>query len=131
MMYQTYAMELASYGFMVFVLDHHDGSCCYTENATGYQTWTFDNKAPHMESADLSNKVNIRRDEVITLIDCISKPDFLQNGLLFSSEAKLDLDKLVMSGHSFGGSTSINVANSDPRIKCMFTQDAWLRPLTN
>jgi len=50
---------------------------------------------------------------------------------MFSSVAYLDMDKLVMAGHSFGGSTTINVANSDPRVKCMFTQDAWLRPLIN
>lgn len=91
-------MELASYGFMVFLLDHHDGSCCYTESATGYQTWTFDNKAPYMNNEDMNIKVKIRTDEVITLIDCISNSDFLQKGLMFSYEAKLDMDKLIMSG---------------------------------
>ena len=30
--YSSLCIELASFGFIVFVLDHHDGSCSYTEN---------------------------------------------------------------------------------------------------
>ena len=37
--YSTMCIELASHGYMVFAIDHHDGSCCYTENATGFQQW--------------------------------------------------------------------------------------------
>ena len=27
--------DLASHGYIVFAIDHHDGSCCYTEDAKG------------------------------------------------------------------------------------------------
>ncbi len=31
-LYSTLCSELASFGYMVFALDHHDGTCCYTED---------------------------------------------------------------------------------------------------
>jgi cephalosporin-C deacetylase-like acetyl esterase len=39
---------------------------------------------------------------------------------------QLDLSQLVMSGHSFGGMTTIEVAKSDPRVKITLTMDPWL-----
>ena len=33
--YTVMAKELASNGYIVFLLDHHDGSCVYTESASG------------------------------------------------------------------------------------------------
>jgi hypothetical protein len=38
---------------MVFALDHHDGSCCYTEDETGSKVWNFDTKAPYFLYEDL------------------------------------------------------------------------------
>ena len=35
-----------------------------------------------------------------------------------------------MSGHSFGGATSLLVGNSDPRIKAVLTHDPWLFPIS-
>jgi hypothetical protein len=31
-LYSSLCSELASFGYMVFALDHHDGTCCYTED---------------------------------------------------------------------------------------------------
>ena len=45
--YSSLCIELASFGFMVFALDHHDGSCCYTEDETGSKIWNFDSNAPY------------------------------------------------------------------------------------
>jgi pimeloyl-ACP methyl ester carboxylesterase len=41
-------------------------------------------------------------------------------------EIKLDLSKLILSGHSFGGITAIKVAQEDPRVKLLGTLDPWL-----
>lgn len=35
MFYSTAAIELASYGYVVFLPDHHDGSCAYTRTKSG------------------------------------------------------------------------------------------------
>lgn len=51
--YSTMCIELASHGYMVFAIDHHDGSCCYTENATGFQQWYFDPETPFMKEQDI------------------------------------------------------------------------------
>lgn len=38
----------------------------------------------------------------------------------------LDMSKLVLSGHSFGGITALNQANVDSRVKATFTFDPWM-----
>ncbi len=38
----------------------------------------------------------------------------------------MDLEKLLMTGHSFGGMTTLIVAHEDKRIKGVFTMDPWL-----
>ena len=40
----------------------------------------------------------------------------------------MDLDKLILGGHSFGGMTAMQYARKDPRIKALFTLDPWLYP---
>lgn len=47
----------------------------------------------------------------------------------FAPEVKLDLEKFVLGGHSFGGLTSIAVASEDPRVKAVFGFDAFLWPI--
>lgn len=44
-LYSTSAMELASNGFIVLALDHHDGSCAYTEDQNGKE-YHFDTEGP-------------------------------------------------------------------------------------
>lgn len=47
--------------------------------------------------------------------------------LKFPTGVKLNLNKLIMSGYSFGGMTAIDVASVEPdRIKVCLTMDPWL-----
>ena len=47
--------------------------------------------------------------------------------LRFGSGVKLDLTKLIVSGHSFGGMTAIETAMLEPhRVKMCLTMDPWL-----
>ena len=43
---------------------------------------------------------------------------------------KLATEKLIMSGHSFGGATALLVGNTDPRVKSVVTHDPWMYPIT-
>ena len=43
----------------------------------------------------------------------------------------MDLSKLAVSGHSFGGGTAIGCAGKDSRIKVCLTMDPWLFPYKN
>jgi dienelactone hydrolase len=63
---------------------------------------------------------------VRNLIDDITKPDFCQSFLGFPSQVKLDVDRLIVGGHSFGGLTALETAKNDPRVKAVFTFDPWL-----
>ncbi len=50
----------------------------------------------------------------------------MQGLLKFPSKVKLDLDNIVVGGHSFGGMTAIAAARSDDRIKACITLDPWV-----
>lgn len=51
---------------------------------------------------------------------------YLQNKLNFSDKVEIDISKLILGGHSFGGLTAISVANQDSRVKAVFTFDPWV-----
>jgi len=46
--------------------------------------------------------------------------------LKLGESVELDLEKLVVGGHSFGGMTSLSVTEEDERIKAHFGLDTWL-----
>ena len=98
--------DLASHGYIVFSLDHHDGSAYYSQKEDGQELfWSLDQD---LLDIDLRKKqLNIREREVKNLIDDLQNPDFLQNVLNFPSGAKMDFSKLILGGHSFGGLTAI------------------------
>ena len=54
-----------------------------------------------------------------------TQPYFLQNVLNFPPRIKLDLDKLVISGHSFGGLTALLTAAQNRQFKACLTMDPW------
>ena len=109
---------MASHGYMVFCINHHDGSCCYTEKEDGTQieittNVTIDNKQHFLKC------LKIRKAEVKNLIDEICQNNFLQTRFNFPDYVKLDLEKLIVGGHSFGGATATAVAEEDDRVKCI------------
>jgi dipeptidyl aminopeptidase/acylaminoacyl peptidase len=44
----------------------------------------------------------------------------------FPEKVSIDMSRLIISGHSFGGITAINIAKEDSRIKLCATLDPWL-----
>jgi dienelactone hydrolase len=40
----------------------------------------------------------------------------------------MDLTKLVVGGHSFGGITAVSVGHRDERVKAVFSFDPWTWP---
>lgn len=91
------AQEFASHGFIVFVIDHLDGSCCYTELENG-DVIEFDGSHPRLqhlyeEEVDPAvarenmkywkKKIYTRIDELNELIALIGSPPFAREILNF------------------------------------------------
>ena len=57
------------------------------------------------------------------LIKEISPKFFLQDQLDFPKNYSLDMSKLAMTGHSFGGTAAIMAAARNPEIKACLTMD--------
>ena len=76
-MYQVTASEMASHGYIMFLIDHHDGTCSYTESKDGEYKVEFDDKVPFFNYEDMAAKTKLRESEIKSLIDAINKPKFL------------------------------------------------------
>lgn len=117
--------DFASHGYIVFALSHHCGTANYSCKRNGEEKyWT--SMQDHRSIELRRSQIKYRREEIKQLIDDISDPKFCQQVLGFGPEVSLDLDKLIMAGHSFGGMTAIDVALHDERVKAIWTFDPWL-----
>ena len=63
------------------------------------------------------------------MIDQMFKENFLNKELFFETNPELDMDKLIVAGHSFGGATAIKTGLKDRRVKCVLTMDPWFLPI--
>eukprot|EP00347_Sterkiella_histriomuscorum_P022751 403337292 len=117
--------DLASHGYMVFILDHKDGTSSYVVEEDGTETF-YDSKHLAYDYELRRAQIVQREKEVIALVDEIQdQEDMINNTLKLNSHVKLQFDKLIMSGHSFGGITAISVTRLDERVKLLFTLDPW------
>ena len=122
--------EYASNGYIVFALDHLDGSCCYTTLKDGTPRH-FDQSLPlpqELPWEEFSRRLLHREEECRLLMDEISSKDFALEVLGFSNVVKID-PNFIIGGHSFGGGTALKVGDSDPRVKAVLTMDPWMLPL--
>ena len=74
------------------------------------------------------NQLKIRVEEVTALIDEMYQDQgaSLLKRLGFPDTLRLDMEKLVLGGHSFGGMTAVKVSEQDTRVKLCATFDPWL-----
>lgn len=119
--------DFASHGYIVFVLDHRDESCSYVESRDGKNGMYYNNDHQCYVMDYRRSQIEIREREIKALIDEISRESgrALLSRIGFSPSFELDLSKLTISGHSFGGMTAIKVAKDDPRVKLCATLDPW------
>ena len=118
--------ELASNGYVVAALDHaydcnltvfHDGTLAdYRSDITG-----------HPDSVQVRRKqLNTRVADIRFVLDKLTEiseaPWF--NGLM-------NLNKVGVLGHSFGGATAIQVSFEDDRFKSCLVLDSWLNPISD
>lgn len=63
------------------------------------------------------------------MIDEILEPDFCTIKLNFPQGVKIDENKIIVNGHSFGGITSNATAIEDERVKVSLSLDPWFFPV--
>ena len=120
--------ELASYGYVVVSVDHaydanitifSDGSIAdfrsgLRDDATEEEFWKV--RLPQL---------NTRSKDLIFIIDQITNE--ISNGDSFWE--MVDIDKIGLIGHSYGGATAIVTSFNDNRIDACINLDGWIEPI--
>jgi len=131
------AEELASWGYVVIAADHafdafltlfEDGTTAdYRSSGRGITTeeefWAA--RGPQLAT---------RTADVLFMLDVITTA---QNGAKSALQIanpnplwqRVDLSRIGVFGHSFGGATSIMALDSDPRIRAAVVLDGWMVPV--
>ncbi|NXC38068.1 PAFA2 acetylhydrolase, partial [Penelope pileata] len=142
--YSSVCMEVASWGFVVAALEHRDRSAAVTYFCTaeaGQEQWIryqsvpqgqkefyFRNNQAHQRAAECTRALQLFRD--------ISSGKFILNVLpqgfnLSVLKDSIDLGKVAVMGHSFGGVTAVLALVKEPGFRCAVALDAWMFPLEN
>ncbi|CAL4130997.1 unnamed protein product, partial [Meganyctiphanes norvegica] len=138
--YSSFCTEMASNGFIVAAVEHRDRSACasFILNEGGEKEFLyFKTLDPDTKEYELRNQqIKVRVEESIRTLDVLEKlnigglKDELESGFDLSQlVGRLDLSQVVMSGHSFGGGTTINTLAKDKRFKIGVALDPWLFPI--
>ena len=126
-LHQILFEHLASKGYIVFALDHSfdanltifpDGKIAdYRSEITG-----------HPDSVLIREKqINTRAFDVGFIIDQIRE---IETGIIDSKlSGRLDLDRVALGGHSYGGATAILASHNHEIIKACVVLDGWISPI--
>jgi alpha-beta hydrolase superfamily lysophospholipase len=120
--YSGMFMELASCGYIVFTLDHDDGSSIYSEKCGVFKT---DAKAFDFEVRSL--QVQVRENEILALADEIKDKDFGRSLSIEWTKVRLT-DDLILMGHSFGGITAMGAVADCIHASAVIAFDPWYLP---
>ena len=126
------AEELASYGFVVFSIDHTYGSVATVfEEETVYLNLDALPEAPTREGfLEHANRlVNTYALDVVSTLDFLEELNV--GGIDPMFDGRLDLDRIGLMGHSTGGGADVQVALEDERIRSVLGLDAWVEPLND
>ncbi len=119
---------LSSRGYIVLAPDH-----TYDANIT-----IFPNKRIADYRSDLTGhpdsismremQMNTRSEDINFILDQIQK---VNSGIIKSQVSnRMDLNRIAIGGHSFGGATAITASYKDKRIKACFNLDGWINPIS-
>jgi predicted dienelactone hydrolase len=120
--------ELASRGFIALAMDHpfdanitvfNDGSSADYRSAiigkvTTEEFWNI--RLP---------QINTRVEDVSFVLDHIQEIQVADDGFW----SKIDLERVGIMGHSFGGGTAIVASSRDTRLDACIALDGWLVPI--
>ena len=118
---------LSSRGYIIFAPDH-----TYDANIT-----IFPNKRIADYRSDLTGhpdsirmrqmQINTRCEDISFILNQIQK---INSGIIKSQVSnRMDLNKIAVGGHSYGGATAITASYKDKRIRACFNLDGWISPI--
>ncbi|NWU92014.1 PAFA2 acetylhydrolase, partial [Upupa epops] len=141
--YSSLCSELASWGFVVVALEHrdHSASTTYFLTEAGQEEWIPYQRVPQGQKEFYFRKkqVHQRAEECVRalrLFQDISSGESVPNVLpqdfsLSVLKDSLDLSRVSVMGHSFGGVTAVLALVKEPSFRCAVALDAWMFPLEN
>ena len=63
---------MASFGYLVILIDHHDESCCFTPRKNRTKDYLyFKGSYPHFQKSEMRDKLLFRHSELRGLIDLL------------------------------------------------------------
>ena len=126
-LHTSLAEKFASNGFAVFALDH-----TYDANISVFPDGSIADY--RSEITGDPDSVNIRKRQINTRVAdirfIVDELERIQSGALrHPLNGYLDLSRIGITGHSFGGSTAALVADNDERVKAVSVIDGWMNPI--
>ena len=126
----TQIQELVSHGYIVFAVDHtYDATLTIFPDGT--QIPRAKKYCPNCKGDDFWKvfrpQIDTRIADIIFILNQIEKMKDKRIKTNFSEA--LDLDRIGIFGHSFGGGTSLAVSILDSRIKSCLSLDGWYVPV--
>lgn len=110
--YSSILTQLASQGHFVVAMDHQDN---VRDLCLECEKHVF--KYLGMRIREITQMIN----EISTWSGSLSK--------LFGNQIELDLSRLTVMGHSYGGCSAYKVASQDERVKHCVLFDPWMTPV--
>ncbi|XP_053737385.1 platelet-activating factor acetylhydrolase [Synchiropus splendidus] len=151
-LYSTICVELASQGFIVASVEHRDSSASatyYCHEATQSETMVLKSNAlqewmyyralqqGEKEFPLRNQQVKLRAKECVDALETLAEinsgkqvTNDLQTHFDWTTlENSMDLSKVSVMGHSFGGATVIQALSQDDKFKCGVALDTWMLPV--
>jgi len=126
-LHQALFEHLSSRGYIVIALDHS-----YDSNLTVFPDGRIadyrSELTAHPDSVQIrENQINTRVQDIIFILNQLTK--IQNNEIRCPLSGNINLEKMAIGGHSFGGATAIQSTKVDKRIQACFVFDGWINPV--
>ena len=128
-LHQALFEHLSSQGYLVAAIDHSYDCNLVIFPDGRFADYRSDIKGEPDSIAIRKQQLDTRSRDMIFVLDKLTE---IQSGKIKSElNRKINLRKIAVGGHSYGGATAILSANRDDRVDACFILDGWINPVPN